>query len=175
MLESCDWNSICPSRIIKEKYVFAFFIGYIDPQKHLIKQIGKKYNAEKIVYIKMDISNENFNELDNMEGLSAVGPAEFVALVRDAEAICTDSFHAFAFSIIFEKQFYLMNRVYTPLDEVSNQRWDNVMDKVGIERRYSNSKKEILALKDVDYDSVFQKIETLKNESREWLLSAITK
>ena len=37
-------------------------------------------------------------------------PCEFIRLVRDAEFICTDSFHACAISLIYEKEFYLLRR-----------------------------------------------------------------
>lgn len=35
-----------------------------------------------------------------------VGPVEFLKLIKDAECVCTNSFHATAFSIIFRKKYF---------------------------------------------------------------------
>lgn len=38
------------------------------------------------------------------------GPLEFLQYIRDASVVVTNSFHATAFSVIFEKDFYVVNR-----------------------------------------------------------------
>ena len=39
-----------------------------------------------------------------------MNPADFLNLIRDAEAVITDSFHATVFSIIFQKDFWCFGR-----------------------------------------------------------------
>ena len=51
-------------------------------------------------------------------------------LIKDAEIIVTDSFHATAFSIIFNKEFYNIRR------SSRNIRIENLYNIFGMERRY---------------------------------------
>lgn len=48
---------------------------------------------------------------EKLEGklLSEVNPADFLNLIRNAEAVITDSFHATVFSIIFQKDFCVLD------------------------------------------------------------------
>ena len=76
----------------------------------------------------MEISEELFNDLDIMVGIKNAGPEEFVSLIRFSAAVCTDSFHAFALSLIFDKDFFLMDRAYISSDEASTCRWNEILD-----------------------------------------------
>ena len=38
------------------------------------------------------------------------GPSEFLYLIHHARLVCTDSFHACVFSILFDTQFYVFER-----------------------------------------------------------------
>lgn len=173
LLDSKNWDEIGGKEICDEAYVFAFFIGLIEPQKHLIRQVAQKYDVNKVIYIKMAASEEIFNDLSIMEGIEDAGPKEFISLIKHAVAVCTDSYHAFVLSVIYHKNFHLMNRAYVPLNEVSNERWDSVMRKLGIENRYSNSRSEIMNLSQIDYEKVENQLNYLREESREWLIKAL--
>ena len=37
-----------------------------------------------------------------------VGPSEFIGLFKNADYICTNSYHGFVFSVLFEKEFCLI-------------------------------------------------------------------
>lgn len=168
-----EWEELIDVPIVDEPYVFAFYIGRIDPQKHLIHQVARKYGIQKIVYVKMEISDEVFNDLDIMVGIQNVGPKEFISLIRYAAAVCTDSFHAFAFSMIFHKEFYLMNRAYVHRDEASTSRWNELLESLGIGSRAANSRKEIMNLKEIDYESAENRLNTMIDESKSWLNNAL--
>ena len=173
MLNQMDCDEISTNYPIEEPYILAFYIGRIDPQKHLIKEVARINDVKTIVYVKMTYYEEQFNELDCMIGIDNVGPGELISLIKKASAICTDSYHAFVLSVIYHKNFYLMNRAYVPLNEVSNERWDSVMEKLGIEKRYSNSRSEIMNLSQIDYEKVENQLNYLREESREWLIKAL--
>ena len=142
-------------------------------QDHRKSMVAKINNAKRIVYVKMAYYEEKFNELDNMIGLNDVGPGEFISLVKGAVAVCTDSYHSFVMSIIYHKVFYLMNRANVPLNEVSNERWDSVMEKLEIEKRYSNSRREIMNLAQIDYEKVEERLNYFSQESGDWLSKAL--
>lgn len=58
-------------------------------------------------------------------------PLEFVALLRDAAWVATDSFHGLAFSLMLGRDFYLFNRVYEGNARQST-RIDSMLSIVGL-------------------------------------------
>ena len=84
----------------------------------LIKQYAKRINC-KTVFIPYA---HGFNEYGDSYGdinIHNAGPAEFVSLVKYAKCVITDSFHATAFSIIYNKEFFVFNR--NGLSEMSSR------------------------------------------------------
>ena len=66
-------------------------------------------------------------------------------------------------SLIFNKEFYLMERAYIPRDEASSTRWDGIMKKLRISNRNANSKKEASKVDIIDYRTVNMYLEDIKN------------
>ncbi len=173
LLETREWDEICCGRLIEEKYIFVMYMGLITPQKHLFKEVKKKHNSYKIIYLNLHRSTESINDEPGMELYENAGPCEFLSLIKYAEAVCTDSFHAFVFSIIYNVPFYLMDRAYIPQSITSNLRWKNLMDRLGIKNRYANSKKEINMIAQNEYDDVNNKIYGLREKDSNWLINSL--
>lgn len=51
------------------------------------------------------------------------GPKEFLYLIKNAEIICTDSFHGTVFSINFKKLFFTFKRKYNHSSDQSARLW----------------------------------------------------
>lgn len=101
LLDESEWKKLekkshyCP----KHKYVFVYALGdKNDKFKAKIEQLRNKY---EIFDVRMVLRNGR--ELP-------IGPSEFLYLLRNAELVLTDSFHATVFSIIFHKRFITFNR-----------------------------------------------------------------
>lgn len=67
-----------------------------------------------------------------------MGPLEFLDLVKNAEFIISNSFHATAFSIIFHKEFCVVKR-----KENINTRMIDLLKEVGLEDRMVGSLSEL--------------------------------
>lgn len=69
-----------------------------------------------------------------MEGACEVwenmGPREFLGAVGNAEYVISNSFHATAFSLLFQKKFYVLNR-----EEKINTRMRDLLEAVGMAHR----------------------------------------
>lgn len=93
-----EWKLISrrPEWYTDEKYIFTYFLG---KPSSVIKNIAKK-NKWKI-YNLMD--RDNFN-------LYTSKVEEFLFLIKNAQLVCTDSFHGAVFSIIFNVPFLVVNR-----------------------------------------------------------------
>jgi len=82
--------------------------------------------------------------------------ADWLALIRDAEFVITDSFHCSVFAILFRKQF-----VCIATKERGNSRLENLFDKLGIQSRlvYSPSSVSELLKTPIDFDDVFARLD----------------
>lgn len=165
LLDEIEWNQICGHNLMKEKYIFVYCLGALTFHKHILKEIARKYGVGKIIYIKMHYSTEPVNHEGILEPITDAGPKEYLSYIRYAEAVCTDSFHGFVFSVMFKKDFYLMDRAYIPKDEVSNSRADNLMDKLKIKKRYANCKKDLSEMEHIDYERVGQELGKQRKDS----------
>ena len=96
---------------------------------------------------------------------------EWLALIKTSNFVFTDSFHGMVFCILFRKQF-----IVTPSYANGEGRYIDLAEKLGLEDRLYYTTKQIYEKKDIwikriDYEKVYNKIEILKKDSREYLLS----
>lgn len=143
LLSSEEWGDIASSarqyEFMKKKYILLYdFIN----DNH-IEQFAK-YCAEQfdlpIISINdyRDIPYANYN-------INNAGPLEFVSLIKQATIVISNSFHATAFSCIFNKDFYTF-----PLKGQRNaSRMIDLLSKIGMLERYNP--KEIFKGKKIDY------------------------
>ncbi len=74
-------------------------------------------------------------------------PYEFVWLVKNAALVVTDSFHACAFSLNYEKEFYLLRR--TRRDE--DAKYDDFLDRYGLRARAMEDETQFERNRDIDW------------------------
>lgn len=129
MLVSADkWNNVMRKpknwdKLKNKKYIFNFFLGkQSDKIKLEIEKIAKENNCEII----------NIRDENDMFYLS--GPSEFLYLINNASLICTNSFHASVFSILFNKPFVVFDRDHSKCK--MNSRLDTLLKKFNIEDRW---------------------------------------
>ena len=152
LLEKEEWDKIASKRLIGEPYIFCYVMGSIRSYKLVLKAIMLKYNVKKIVLIP---SNLIESKLHCAQTFTKAGPAEFVSLIKYAEAVCTDSFHGTALSIKYEKQFYTLRRAQKDTDLAANYlRIDNILNKMCINERRVNSVKEVKGIKKINYKCI---------------------
>ncbi len=98
---------------------------------------------------------------------SREGPLTFISLVHHAEFVVSNSFHATAFSLIFQKNFIVFDR-----KEKINTRMRDMMSLVGLEScMYSNGETGNLA--DIDYRMVNAKLNEEVKKSKEFINKTI--
>lgn len=174
LLDEVKWMRFCDNKLIDDEYIFVYYLGQLTPHKHILKEIAKKYNLKRIIYIKMHDSKEKINDEGIMEAVIDAGPKELLSLIRYSNVVCTDSFHGFVFSLIFEKEFFLMDRAYTSRDKVSDTREKNIIDSLKIGKRYANCKKDLIEIEAIDYayikKNLYEKRKYCRNEIEQVLL-----
>lgn len=82
----------------------------------------------------------------------------------DAKLVVTDSFHACVFSILFRKPFVVvLNK------ERGASRIDSLLGYFGLTDRVVSNASEAINLPDIDYDSVYEKLEMMRRKSMDFL------
>lgn len=103
MLEQAEWAAISqkPRQVAAgEVYILSYFLGKKSSEvQTLITQWAKEAGGRE--YPLLDVSRPE---------LYVSGPAEFLWLIKHAALVCTDSFHAVAFSILFNRPFWVFSR-----------------------------------------------------------------
>lgn len=110
MFSAYEWNELLPTiRRVEENYILCYFLGDNPWQRKWAKELAEKEGC-KIVqlpnldnYVKTDAGFADYPLYD-------VDPLDFVALIRDAEYVLTDSFHCTVFSNLFGKRFFTFRR-----------------------------------------------------------------
>lgn len=122
LLERTDWDKLCQPLKIKKPYILV----YDFEQTPQIEEFAKKMRQrEKIPVYSLRPCNYCDRYLRN------IGPRTFLTLIKNAELVISNSFHATAFSIIFEKNFWVF-----PRKENINMRMRDLLAMVGLENRY---------------------------------------
>lgn len=98
------------SSLNHRNYIFCYFLNLTDEKVKSANDFAKKNNCEVIAISYLHNEVEKYTEKLEGKLLSEVNPADFLNLIRNAEAVITDSFHATVFSIIFQKDFWCFGR-----------------------------------------------------------------
>lgn len=102
LIEQNDWKNLLSKKSIRaEKYILIYLL-----HEKSIYRIAEKIAREKNLKI-ISIQN-SFDKPINADYKLNCGIEEFLALIKNAEYVVTDSFHGAAFSVIFRKQLKIV-------------------------------------------------------------------
>lgn len=97
------------------------------------------------------------------------GPAEFLGYIRHASFVATNSFHAAAFSLIFQKEFLVFAH------SSRNARLENILAACGLGDRLIREGEEApVPARPVCWDGVAERIRQMAGKSRAYLVRALT-
>ena len=121
LLTAEQWNSVAKPCPIEKPFVLTYFLGENTKSRALAQHFAKEKGLElvSIPYLNGMYRPCDWNYGDRQ--LFDVGPDHFISLIRNAACIFTDSFHAAAFSIIFDKKFFVFARDCKSSIDMSNR------------------------------------------------------
>lgn len=133
-------------------YILFFELHENRLMRDFTYKLSKKYGY-KIIRLTND-----FFKIKKMKGIKRTGPIDFLNLILNAKIVVTDSFHAAAFGLIFNKNLYI--GLKDGKEAHLNTRIDNLAHIYGIKNQIiTNGMKE----SSIDYSYVNQKLEYEKN------------
>jgi hypothetical protein len=169
-----DFKEFTTTRVIEEPYIFAYILGpeIKGGREKLLSDIRNKYDGIKIVAVIIeDVSLEAEEFADT--AFCDASPENWVNLIYHSEFVLTDSFHGTVFALKYKKPFISYysdfaraSRLIDMAEQYSIHNWI-----VGSIDDYI--KKDSL-LKNVDYDTVLQKISEDINKSIDFLKKSLS-
>lgn len=171
LISKAEWETLIEKREVTSRgYVFAFFLGCNAAMKTLARQYAVAYGLRLVGILSNEVVEDDSLYYD--EVLTGQTPEDFINLIRYADCVFTDSFHAFTFSIINEKEVYVSYRVKKGV-RPRNQRIDNIVKKFGVEERLvRNPQNYVFDKAPIDYGRVTAAVEAFRAESIAFLDSA---
>ncbi len=172
LLSGKQWEElVLHPKYKNEKFIFCYLLGNNPKQRSLAKSL-KELTELKIIalthideYVKSD---ENYAD----EAPYNVGPIEFLDLIKHAEYVMTDSFHASVFSILFHTKFYVFNRFEETKGKSTTTRISSLLEVADLKDRFSRSDDSptgLLNKKQIDWQNVDAKIDEFRKISIEYL------
>lgn len=103
-----QWCEAASSKKCGKQYMLCYFPGVVTAEfDAYTKKLAKERGLKRVLLMP---HWRNLMRRDCKD--YSAGPEEFLALVRDADMVCTNSFHAAAFSVIFGKEFIVGTHSY---------------------------------------------------------------
>ena len=176
LLNKQEWGRIIPEeRIIEDKYILCYFLGSNIEHRKFAEKLKEK-TGYKIVSLNHADEYVKYSDIFADETPYDIGPAEWVNLIRNAEYVCTDSFHGTIFSLINNKKFFTFERYKSKDPKIStNSRVHSILDKVELENRILDGTEDIDAVLkyEIDFDKVNKILAEFREESMTFLKNSL--
>lgn len=164
LLDRNQWSKYVKT-IKRQPYILLYNIAKSPQTAKLASDLSKVYNLPAVEYCgyveKMNFGNHKY---------STRGAMSFLNALYNAEMVVTSSFHGVALSITLEKQF-----VFSCPSQLSN-RVESLLAITGLESRNlsNHQNSDFIYLKDIDYNSVKEKVSAYSLQSRRWLMEELS-
>lgn len=154
-----------------DNYILGYFLGKNRKYYKVCQKIAKKLNKKLLI---LPTSNSDLYKKECLK--DDLGPREFLSLINSADLILTDSFHGTIFSINFEKPVIAFKR-FKDNRSSQNSRIYNILNKLELNDILfeENINFSIQRARNIDYEKVKNKLESLKKESLSYLETSLKK
>ena len=154
----------------------CYLLGDSESQRKAVSKLAKKLNLSIITFPHI-ISNAVrkcdlfFGDIHDYES----GPREFLGIIKNAELVITDSFHACVFSMIFETPFVVFERNKASEKGNMNSRIYGFLEEYHLESQLVSEEQleAINAVPNVDYTYAHDHWDKRRKESLNYLECAL--
>ena len=163
LINGNEWSKLASKKYEGKKYIFVYNLNRNKKIDEYAKKISKEKNLS-IYYVTYSL--HEFYKKGKMK--CSVSVEDFLSLVKNAQYVVTDSFHATAFSINFNTNFMIV------FPEKFSSRVKSILKITNLENRVVKDINDIsLTQEQIDYQKVNKIIEKERNNSLEWLKNSL--
>lgn len=136
LLDRQGWTDFCKDGLRPEEpYILLFFLDKpSDLALAMMRRVQAMTGRRAVVFA---YEHEAFSDLPVYSG----DPADFVSVIKHADFVLTDSFHACMFSTILGVPFFIFNRNSSA--SVQSERVSNHVATYGLEGRYVTKERDV--------------------------------
>ncbi len=161
LLSKNDWVKISEDyRREKRDYILIYQVATSQSLLDFAVNLSKETNREIICI------SDALRKRIKATYVAGVGPQEFLGLLKNAKYIITNSFHGTAFSINFNKLFFV--EMLPPPAKV-NSRLENILDTFNLRSRQIINGNNDNIFNEIDYTTVNKKLELERQRSLNYL------
>jgi hypothetical protein len=160
LLSKEEWIKISKKYKRNKNYILIYQLAASQSLLDFAVELSKQTNCEII-----NISDAIRRRI-KAKYVTGVGPQEFMGLFSNARYIVTNSFHGTAFSINFNKPFFV--EMLPPPAKV-NSRLENILDTFDLRSRQIINGTNANIFTDIDYATVSKKLELERKRSLDYL------
>lgn len=172
LLETKDWDDLIQDVEIDKSwgtdkpYILCYFVGTRDYSSYI--KLVKEATGLNCIIIPME---NDMSSCGNM--IAGVGPKEFVWLIKNASIVCTDSFHATVFSILYQKEFYVLKRFNDNSQESQNGRLYEILAAYKLKDRWISDETKFKRNTQINYSEVNCILNDKRKRSEAFLVSSL--
>jgi len=172
LLEGKDYEELIsyPLGLVgTEEYILVYSLTTSMKIYEETSKLADKYNC-KMVMLKRGAHPPLASTFKNAIDLIAVGPAEFLSLIKYAKCVVTGSYHALQFSLLLHTNFY----IYLDDANAENSRLVSTLTMFGLDKQmYYETSSLPPMLPEIDFDKVEPIIKAKREESLNLLRKSI--
>lgn len=176
LLKESDWLETINYSSKKEKYILCYLLSDSISQRKAATKLAKKLNYKIITFphILENIVRKCDLFFGDIHDYTS-GPREFVGLIKNADFVITDSFHACVFSMIFKTPFVVFERNKIGENGNMNSRIYDFLEEYHLENQLVTEDKlnEMQEIPKIDFSYAHEHWEKRREESLEYLNNAL--
>jgi hypothetical protein len=162
LLEQNEWERL--SKLPQEqKYIFVYAMEDTSELRETVKKVREMYNIPIIAVFGGKRKSHMQCKIDE-----CCGPEEFLGYIKNAEVIVTNSYHGAAFSIVFEKKFYIVAH------STRNVRLENLLEITGNSEKLITGLTKECSEKEINGVKAMEKMIDMIKQSKGYLNKVIT-
>ena len=176
LLKENDWMEIMCYPDIGQKYILCYLLGDSLAQRKAVKIFASKIKCKTVTFPYILVNDVRKCDLffgDKHDYTS--GPREFLGLIKNADFVITDSFHACAFSMIFKTPFVVFERNIIGEKGNMNSRIYDFLEEYHLEGQLVTEKElvDMNEIPKVDFAYAHEHWRKRREESLEYLENAL--
>lgn len=171
-----EWTRSARETKNKGKYVLCYLLGDSKQQREAVKKAAKSLRLPVLTFPHILVNAVRkcdlfFGDIHDY----ASGPREFVGLIKNAEMVITDSFHACVFSMIFKTPFAVFERNKIGENGNMNSRIYDFLEEYHLENQLVTEKEltEMQEIPKIDFTYAHEHWEKRRQESLKYLENAL--
>lgn len=175
LLSVDDWDEIAAERKIKERYAFLYALGDDTKIRKMAERFAKHKGIKLVTIPDLLGAYRRKDRQIKAHKITDATPGDFISLIKHADYVFTDSFHACVFSLLYQREFFAFKRAGSI---EMGSRIQNLIEMFECSERFCTNKKQmdvnhLLSMDTIDYSKTFTLFIREKQKSLDYLEQAL--